>query len=293
MRKDGGEIPTIRELPAKFQYGGNLGKTQTKSDVKSTDGLRTDITATHKTNGEDGGLTNAEYMQIAAAAGDLVGVGLSFIPGAHIGSAITGLGATALQFAGDVKKDGFQLGDLGSAALSGLMDVGTLFGGAAGKIPKAIKAVTAAAQPLMKLFAAAGIVNGAQALGKVVRGEEVTSEDMISILRGLTSTAIGAKMVKQKIGDATLSKRLEDDVLKTQNANVKTKPAAEIGGKKIEIDANDIKGKTKTEVETILKERVKAKLEAEGVQFDEAKHGTDLSKKFGINYDKGEFEGLN
>ena len=47
-------------------------------------------------------------MQIAAAAGDLVGVGLSFIPGAHIGSAITGLGATALQFAGDVKKDGFQ-----------------------------------------------------------------------------------------------------------------------------------------------------------------------------------------
>lgn len=173
------------------------------------------------------------------------------------------------------------------------MDVGTLFGGAAGKVPKAIKAVTAAAQPLMKLFAAAGIVNGAQALGKVVRGEEVTSEDMISILRGLTSTAIGAKMVKQKIGDATLSKRLEDDVLKTQNANVKTKPAAEIGGKKIEIDANDIKGKTKTEVETILKERVKAKLEAEGVQFDEAKHGTDLSKKFGINYDKGEFEGLN
>ena len=177
------------------------------------------------------------------------------------------------------------------------MDVGTLFGGAAGKVPKAIKAVTVAAQPLMKLFAAAGIVNGAQALGKVIRGEDVTSEDMISILRGLTSTAIGAKIVKQKIGDATLSKRLEDDVLKTQNANVKTTPEVKIGDTEIKITNDElntkIKGKTKTDVENFLKGKVKSELEAKGIQFDEAKHGVDLSKKFGISYDKGEFEGLN
>lgn len=108
LRKEGGTIPKIKPLPEKFQYGGNLGKTTTIKKEDSTEGKRTDITATHKINGSDGGLTNAEKMQIAAAVGDLAGVGLSFVPGAHIAGAITGLGATATRFAADVKKDGFQ-----------------------------------------------------------------------------------------------------------------------------------------------------------------------------------------
>ena len=95
-------------MPKKFQYGGNVGKTKTTTKDNSTEGKRTDITATHKTNGSDGGLTDAEKMQIAAAVGDLAGVGLSFAPGLHVAGSIVGLGSTATRFAADVKKDGFQ-----------------------------------------------------------------------------------------------------------------------------------------------------------------------------------------
>ena len=112
---------------------------------------------------------------------------------------------------------------------------------------------------------------------------------MIDILRGITSTAIGAKIVRNKIGDAALSKKLEDGVLKTKNASAKTKPTATIGGKKIDVEASQIEGKSKTEVEAYLKEKVKTQL---GDKFKEGEHDVDLSKKFGISYDKGEFEGL-
>lgn len=170
------------------------------------------------------------------------------------------------------------------------MDVGTLFGGGAGKVPKVIKAVRAVAPTIMKLFAINGIVTGAQAIGKAARGEDLTSEDLIDILRGITSTAIGAKIVRNKIGDAQLSKKLEEDVLKTKNASVKTKPTATIEGEKIDdIDMSKIEGHSKTDVEAYLKQKVKDKL---GNKFKEGEHDVDLSKKFGISYDKGEFTGL-
>lgn len=286
VQKFGGKI---KSLPQKFQYGGSTAKVTTETKTTNIDEAKSDYSSTHKANSSDGGLTNAEILQIGAAVGDLAGVGISFIPGAHIISGITGLAATGAQFAGDVMKDGFQWGDLGSAAISAGLDIGSFFTGAATKVPKAIKAVRAVAPVIMKLFAANGIITGAQAVGKIVRGEDVTSEDIIDILRGITSTAIGAKMVRSKIGDATLSKKLEDDVLKTKNASAKAKPTATIDGKKIDVETSQIEGKSKTEVEAYLKEKVKAQL---GDKFKEGEHDVDLSKKFGISYDKGEFTGL-
>lgn len=110
-RQDGGTIPKIKELP-KFQYGGAVAKSNTKSEVKSTEGLRTDITSTHKRNGSDGGLTKAEKLQITAAFGDLAGIGLSFAPGVgNVAGAAVGLGSTATRLVADIKKDGFQAKD--------------------------------------------------------------------------------------------------------------------------------------------------------------------------------------
>jgi hypothetical protein len=172
------------------------------------------------------------------------------------------------------------------------MDVGTVFTGGVAKTAKVIKAVKAAAKPIMKLFAAFGVAHGAQAIAKIARGESVSSQDLVDILRGITSTAVGSKMLKNQIGDAKLSKRLETEVLKTQNAKIKTKPATEIEGVKVEADAAKISGKTKADVEAYLKSEVKTKLEEKGIAFDEAKHGQDLSKQFGVEYDKGEFDGL-
>lgn len=46
-------------------------------------------------------------MELGAIAGDLVGFGLSFVPGAgNVASGVVGLGSTATQFAADVKRDG-------------------------------------------------------------------------------------------------------------------------------------------------------------------------------------------
>lgn len=197
-----------------------------------------------------------------------------------------------MTFLGDVKKDGLQLRDVGSGLLSLTMDVGTAFTGGAAKTAKVIKVVKAAAKPIMKLFTAFGITNGVQAVAKIARGENVTSQDLVDILRGITSTAIGSKMLKSQIGDAKLSQRLETEVLKTQNAKIKTTPTTEIEGVKVEADAAKISGKTKADVEAYLKNEVKTKLEEKGIAFDEAKHGQDLSKQFGVEYDKGEFDGL-
>jgi hypothetical protein len=173
------------------------------------------------------------------------------------------------------------------------MDVGTVFTGGVAKTAKVIKAVKAAAKPIMKLLTAAGITHGVVALSKLARGEDVSSEDLIDILRGITSTAIGSKMLKQKVGDVQLAKRIEKEVLKTQNANIKDVPKAKIEGKNIqisnaEVNAN-IKGKTKAEVEAYLQTKVKQEL---GDSFDASKHGQNLSEKFGIEYDKGETTGF-
>jgi hypothetical protein len=177
------------------------------------------------------------------------------------------------------------------------MDLGTLIPGlgTAAKVGKVTKAIRAVAKPIMKLLTINGIVNGVDVVKKIVNGEDVTSDDLITLLRGISSTTVGAKMMKQQIGDAKLSKRIEDDVLKPQNAKAKTKPEATIAGKKIggdDIDLDQINGKSKADVETYLKGRVKAKLESEGVAFDESVHGQELSKKFGIEYDKGEYDGF-
>lgn len=58
----------------------------------------------------------------------------------------------------------------------------------------------------MKVLSVVGAVNGAQAMGKVIRGEEVTSEDITAILSGLGSTAIAGKQLKDTIGDARLAR---------------------------------------------------------------------------------------
>lgn len=209
--KQGGSIPAIKPLPEKFQYGGNVGKTTTTTKDNSTEGKRTDITATHKTNGSDGGLTNAEKMQIAAAVGDLVGVGATFVPGyGNIAGSVLGLGSTATRFVADVKKDGFQGKDFWSALGGAALDVASLVPilGTGAKTAKAVKALKAAATPIMKVLSIAGAVNGVKAMGKVIRGEEVTSEDITAILSGIGSTAIAGKQLKDTIDDARLARHV-------------------------------------------------------------------------------------
>lgn len=184
---------------------------------------------------------------------------------------------------------------MGTFGLNALMDVGTLIPGAgtAIKTAKIVKVVKAAVKPIMKLLTLYGISNGMAAMSKIANGEDVSSEDLVDLFRGLASTAIGGKMLRDKIGDVKLAKRLEDDAIKAVKSSQKTKPSVKIEGQDIEIDPAALHNKTKAQVEEYLKGVVESRLKAAGIAFDEAKHASNLSEQFGITYKKGEFDGLN
>lgn len=278
--KNGGVIPKIKPLPVKFQYGGNISKTTTKTEDNSTEGKRTDITSTHKINGADGGLTSAEKWQIAAAIGDLAGVGLSFGKGTSswLGAGL-GLGSTGIRFVSDIKKDGFQMKDLGNALGGAALDVASVVSTGAA-IGKAVKTLRAVAEPITKALALAGAVKGVEAMGKVIRGEEITSKDLTDIISGLGSMAITGKNIKDTVGKAKLAKDIEIKTLSGKSAI--TKPTAEIGGKKMEIEVDALKDKTMEQVEEMLKKKVKTEL---GDKFKEGVHDVDLLDKFKIKSD--------
>ena len=279
-RKNGG---LIKSLPKKFQYGGNVGKTKTTTKDNSTEGKRTDITATHKTNGSDGGLTDAEKMQIAAAIGDLAGVGLSFGKGttSWLGAGL-GLGSTGLRLAADIKKDGFQGKDLGSAIVGAGLDLASVISTGAATA-KAVKTLQAAAEPIIKVLALAGAANGVSAMGKVVRGEKVTSEDITAIISGLGSSMIAGKNLKDRIGKGKLSQQIEAGVLNKQNADLDKEIGTTLKKKakdveKLIADANGSQQKVIDEVKKLLKSKTpdsepttadaKKVLEEWGVSFD-------------------------
>lgn len=290
-RQNGGTIPKIKELP-KFQYGGAVGKSNTKSEIKSTDGLRTDVTSTHKINGEDGGLTKAEKLQIAAAVGDLAGVGLSFAPGVgNIAGATIGLGSTATRLVADIKKDGFQAKDAWSAAGGALLDLATIIPGlgTGAKTAKAVKAIKAAATPIMKVLSLAGAAQGVAAMGKVMRGEEITSEDLTAIISGLGSTAIAGKQLKDTIGDAKLAKKLATNAAQSANAANDSELVGTTLQKTRKEIANLI-GDTKSEKEVVSKvQELLKQTNPEATTADARK----VLQEWGVETSRSRFSGKN
>lgn len=292
----------IKQLPKKFSTGG-IAQARNTVSIQSAPEGPSGLNQTHVINKDKGfwksideDFTSTEKTQLIAAVGDLAGVAMTFIPGlGNIAGAVTGVAATGVQFAADVKKDGFDLGDLGSAGLSLLMDVGTLIPGIGTgiKVSKVVKVIKAASKPILKLLALSGVTQGVAVMEKIASGQDVSSEDLVTLCRGISSTAIGAKLVRDKIGDTNLSKMLEGQNVNATKAAIKTNPTAEIGGTTIDnVKLSDLKNKTKTQVEEYLKDKVKAKLEENGIAFDEKAHGADLSEKFGLTYNKGEFDEL-
>ena len=90
--------------------------------------------------------------------------------------------------------------------------------GTGAKTAKAVKTIKAAATPIMKVLSLAGAAQGVAAMGKVMRGEEITSEDLTAIISGLGSTAIAGKQLKDTIGDAKLAKKLATNAAQSANA---------------------------------------------------------------------------
>lgn len=275
----------------KLAYGNTVHSANTTSSTKNTEDAKTDITKDHLLNSEDGGLSDAEKMQIGAAIGDLAGVGISFMgPVGNIAGAVTGLGATATRFAADVKQDGFQAKDAWNAAIGTVLDFASVipFIGAGAKTAKALKVIKSAAKPIMKVLSLYGAYNGAAAMSKVIAGEKVTSEDLQAIIGGLSSSLIAGKQFKDMLGDSKLASMASKRMADSANSAKSLTPKAKIGDTEIELDTTEIKNKSEAEVIKYIKETAKTKLGRE-LTNSESK---GLLEQFGLNVVKGEKVGM-
>ena len=284
-KKIGGKI-------IKRQYGGAVLNATTLSDEQDFKDKNVDITKDHYLDGSDGGLTSAERWQIGAAIGDLAGVGLTFVPGVGNFAAVgTGLASTGARLIGDIKQDGFQMRDLGNAAIGGLMDFASVIPGlgTAAKMGKATRVIKSVASPLLKVFTAAGIVNGAQAVSKVINGEKLTSQDLQDILSGLGSTAIGGKMIQKGWRNANLAKTINNKQANAKNIEINAPKTVKVGEYEVQATPQELRslldeaGDSADEAIKLIKNKANV-VEGKEMGDDVAK---DILNKLGVDIKAG------
>jgi hypothetical protein len=110
-----------------------------------------------------------------------------------IASAGIGLGSTAAQLVSDIKRDGFQWGDIGSLALNLGLDVVSLLPNAGtSMMAKLVRTVIKSAGLLRKVLIASGAVRGLQGLTNTLNGQG-TLDDWKALSQGLL---VGQRAIK-------------------------------------------------------------------------------------------------
>lgn len=110
-----------------------------------------------------------------------------------------GVGSTATQFISDVKRDGFDLGDLGNAALGLGLDVVSFLPGVgiAGKAAKTARIIKRIKPLLTAGFSALGL---SAALNSINKEGEWTLDDYRNILMGVQGLIGGKRALDRTIG---------------------------------------------------------------------------------------------
>ena len=211
--KNGGKINWNRL--SKLAPGGYISNT--RQNVKVDDSKASDITKSHAVDGSNGGLTEAEQLQVMGALADLGGVAASFAPGivGGVAGGLTGLTGTTLKFVGDIKRDGFDWGDVRRGLVNLAFDAAAIpasfLPGAdnAIKASKFVKTIKNIGQPVLKWMGTLGcstaLINTA---GKIINGEKYTSDDLIQLAQGLAGGIVAGKQWGKQIGDAKLASKL-------------------------------------------------------------------------------------
>lgn len=173
------------------QYGGTVGMSsiQQMPNTKITDMDK----AANARELSEGNLNDADYWQIASIAGNIGALIANMTAaGAPVGAGI-GVGATAAQLVSDIKRDGFQWGDIGSLALNLGLDAATLLPNAGvSSIAKLGRTVTKSAGLLKKVLMGVGAVRGVQGLTNIVNGNG-TLDDWKALSQGLL---VGQRAIK-------------------------------------------------------------------------------------------------
>lgn len=135
------------------------------------------------------GLDTAEVTALIA---DLGALGVTLVDPTNVGGTLAGVIGSTANLAADVKRDGFQLKDLGSYGLNLAMDLGTLIPVAGDAISgaKAVRTMKKAAPVLakaIKLGAIAGVSDAVyNTIDKIAKGESFTISDVRRIVNGIS-----------------------------------------------------------------------------------------------------------
>ena len=199
----------------KHQYGGTVGHSAnvTLPDTKIS---RTDKTATAREL-EEGQLNDADYWQIGSIAGDVAALvaNMSAV-GAPVAAGL-GLAGTGAQLVSDIKRDGFQMRDLGALAMNLGLDAATLLPNAGmSSMAKIGRGLTKSAGLIKKVLMGVGAVRGVQGLTNIINGEG-TLDDWKALSQGLL---VGQRAIKSGRNIAAT---------KYQAKNAKTTPQTKEG----------------------------------------------------------------
>ena len=187
--KTGGKI-------TKHQYGhligenkGTTGVTAVRKLDKPVDSISKSIGLGSKDSKQWSGLDTAELTALVA---DLGALGVTLVDPTNIGGVVAGVTGSTANLVADVKRDGFQLKDLGSYGLNLAMDLGTVLPIAGDAISgaKAVRAMKKAAPLLakaIKLGAIAGVSDAVyNTVDKIAKGESFTISDVRRIVNGIS-----------------------------------------------------------------------------------------------------------
>ena len=274
FRKEGGIIDWNRL--SKLAPGGYISST--RQNVRTDDSKTSDITKTHAVDGSNGGLTKAEQLQVMGALADLGGVAASFAPGIAGGVAggVTGLTGTALRFAGDVKRDGLDWGDIRRGLVNLAFDVAAVpasllpGGDNVIKTSKFVKTIKNIGQPILKWMGTLGcstaLINTAS---KIINGEKYTSEDLTQLAQGLAGGIVAGKQWSKQIGDAKLASKLSERAATQANASFNRNVVINKDTKKtINIDELETIVKNAKGNEATIKEALKNKGASEDINLE-------------------------
>lgn len=198
----GKRVPAIhynRQVPK--QQTGGLINWISKDTEKTTPKVETrdEKKAATTSQIKSGDLTAADKWQLGALAADLGALVAAIPTGGSPVAAALGVGSTATQFISDVKRDGFDLGDLGNAALGLGLDVVSFLPGVgiAGKAAKTARIIKRIKPLLTAGFSALGL---SAALNSINKEGEWTLDDYRNILMGVQGLIGGKRALDRTIG---------------------------------------------------------------------------------------------
>lgn len=272
--KEGGTIDWNRL--SKLAPGGYISNT--RQNVEIDNSKVSDITKPHALDGSNGGLTKAEELQLAGALFDLGGVGASFLPSlaGGITGGVAGLTGTGLKFAGDIKRDGFDWGDVGRLLTNFAFDVAAVpasflpGGDNAIKVSKFVRTIKNIGQPILKWM---GTMNFGSALintaSKIINNEKYTADDAIQLAQGLAGGIVAGKQWGKQIGDAKLAAKLSSKAATKANTSFDRNVVINKDtNKTITIDELETIVKNAKGSESAIKEALKSKGASENINLE-------------------------